>query len=156
MAVLGKTRNNVHARSTGSIGGTHMSRRLEELQDLSDIPGTTVFTGEMARRGFHLNQFCMSLMKPENRARFKADESAYLKAWHLTPEQIRAVLRRDYAAMISEGGNVYFLAKIGATDGLPFLSVAASMSGLSQEEYRAMMLSGGRSPVGNRSIRENR
>jgi protocatechuate 4,5-dioxygenase alpha subunit len=133
-----------------------MSSRLDELKDLCDLPGTTVFTGEMARRGFHLNQFCMSLMKSENRTRFKADEPGYLQEWRLTPSQASAVLRRDYAAMIREGGNIYFLAKIGATDGLPFQSVCATMSGLSQDAYRALMLSGGRTPVGNRSVRENR
>jgi protocatechuate 4,5-dioxygenase alpha chain len=110
----------------------------------------------MARRGFHLNQFCMSLMTAENRKRFKEDEAAYLQRWQLTQAQIRAVLTRNYAAMLAEGGNIYFLAKIGATDGLPFQSVAATMSGLTQEGYRAMMLAGGRSPLGNRSIREHR
>jgi protocatechuate 4,5-dioxygenase alpha chain len=110
----------------------------------------------MARKGYHLNQFCMSLMKAANRQRFKADEPAYLREWQLTDAQLSAVLRRDYSTMICEGGNIYFLAKIGATDGLPFQSVAATMSGLTNEEYRAMMLDGGRSPVGNRSIRECR
>ncbi len=115
-----------------------------------------MFTGEMARRGFHLNQFCMSLMKADNRERFKTDEAAYLRQWLLTEPQVSAVLRRDYAAMLAAGGNIYFLAKIGATDGLPFQRVAATMSGLNEEQYRAMMLAGGRSPQGNRSIRERR
>lgn len=129
---------------------------VDDLKDLADIPGTTVFTAQMARKGFHLNQFCMSLMNAQNRARFKADEPGYLQQWRLSNAQTDAVLRRDYAAMMSEGGNIYFLAKIGATDGLPFQTVAATMSGLSLEEYRSMMLAGGRSPVGNRSIREGR
>jgi protocatechuate 4,5-dioxygenase alpha chain len=133
-----------------------VKRQIDELRDLDDIPGTTVFTAEMALRGFHLNQFCMSLMTAENRGRFKEDEVAYLQRWQLTQAQIRAVLTRDYAAMLAEGGNIYFLAKIGATDGLPFQAVAATMSGLTQEGYRAMMLGGGRSPLGNRSIREHR
>ena len=127
-----------------------------ELSDLRDIPGTTVFTAELARKGYHLNQFCMSLMKAENRAAFKADERAYLKRWPLSDAQADAVLHRNYSAMMAEGGNIYFLAKIGATDGLPFQTVAASMSGQSLEVYRAMMLAGGRSPIGNRSLRENR
>jgi protocatechuate 4,5-dioxygenase alpha chain len=69
---------------------------------------------------------------------------------------VNAVLARDYLTMMIEGGNVYFLAKIGATDGLPHQSVAATMSGLNLAEYRAMMLAGGRSPIGNRSLRERR
>jgi protocatechuate 4,5-dioxygenase alpha chain len=133
-----------------------MKSQWEDLQELADIPGTTVFTGQMARIGFRLNQFCMSLMKRENRERFKTHEAEYVKAWSLTPEQTGAVLRRDYAALMSLGGNVYFLAKLGATDGLPFINVAASMSGLSLADYREMMNRGGRSPEGLRSYREGR
>ena len=119
-----------------------------------DIPGTTIFDAEQARRGYWLNQFCMSLMRPENRARFKADERAYLDEWPLTEAQKRAVLDRDLNRAIAEGGNIYFLAKIGATDGRTFIQMAASMTGLSEAEYREMMLRGGRSIDGNRVIGE--
>jgi protocatechuate 4,5-dioxygenase alpha chain len=112
----------------------------------ADIPGTTVFDADMARRGFHLNQFCMSLMKAENRERFKADQDAYLDEWPMTDEQKQAVLARDYNRMIAAGGNVYFLAKIFATDGQSFEQAAASMTGMSRESYRKMMLGGGRKP----------
>ena len=120
-----------------------------------DIPGTTIFDAEQARRGYWLNQFCMSLMRPENRARFKADERAYLDEWPLTDAQKRAVRERDLNAAIAEGGNIYFLAKIGATDGRSFMQMAASMTGLSEAEYRDMMLRGGRSIEGNRVIGED-
>ena len=110
-----------------------------------DIPGTTIFDAEQARRGYHLNQFCMSLMKAENRERFKANERAYLDEWPMTEEQKQAVLARDLNRCISLGGNIYFLAKIGATDGRSFQFMAASMTGMSQEEYAQMMLKGGRS-----------
>jgi len=111
-----------------------------------NIPGTVIFDADMSRKGFHLNQFCMSLMKSENREKFKADEEAYLDKWKLTDEQKRAVLDRDYNRMIELGGNIYFLAKIFSTDGLSFQYAAATMTGMSQEEYAAMMLSGGRKP----------
>jgi protocatechuate 4,5-dioxygenase, alpha chain len=124
--------------------------------EFDDIPGTTVFTASRSHQGFHLNQFCMSLMKPENRARFKANESAYLDEWELTPAQKQAVLDRDYNAMIAHGGNIYFLAKIFSSDGISFQNAAASMTGMSQEEYAAMMLHGGRSPDGVRSKKEGR
>lgn len=114
-----------------------------------DIPGTTIFDADMSRQGYHLNQFCMSLMKEENRAAFKADEKAYLDNWAMTAEQKQAVLDRDYNRMISLGGNVYFLAKIFATDGQSFQHAAALMTGMSQEAYRKMMVDGGRSPEGN-------
>jgi protocatechuate 4,5-dioxygenase, alpha chain len=111
-----------------------------------DVPGTTIFDAEQSRKGYHLNQFCMSLMKAENRARFKANERAYLDEWPMTEEQKQAVLARDLNRCIELGGNIYFLAKIFATDGKSFQYAAASMTGMSQEDYASMMLSGGRSP----------
>lgn len=119
-----------------------------------DIPGTTIFDADMSRIGYHLNQFCMSLMKAENRDRFHADERAYLDEWEMTEEQKQGVLDRDYNRMISLGGNIYFLAKIFSSDGLSFQYAAATMTGMSQEEYAQMMLDGGRSPEGNRFIGE--
>jgi protocatechuate 4,5-dioxygenase, alpha chain len=113
-----------------------------------NIPGTTVFDAEQARRGYALNMFCMSLMKATNRDRFRANERAYVDEWSMTEEQKQAVLDRDYNRMISLGGNIYFLAKIFATDGKSFQYAAASMTGLNQEEYARMMQSGGRSPKG--------
>ncbi len=119
-----------------------------------DIPGTTIFDAEQARTGYHLNQFCMSLMKAENRERFKADERAYLDEWPMTEDQKQAVLARDLNRCIALGGNIYFLAKIGATDGRSFQFMAASMTGMTQEEYAKMMLAGGRPPHGNQSTGE--
>ncbi len=115
-----------------------------------DIPGTTIFDAEQARRGYWLNQFCMSLMRPENRARFKAGERAYLDEWAMTEAQKQAVLARDLNAAIAEGGNIYFLAKLGFTDGKSFQQMAASMTGMTENAYRDMMLAGGRSIEGNR------
>jgi gallate dioxygenase len=120
-----------------------------------DIPGTTIFDAEQSRRGYHLNQFCMSLMKADNRSRFKADERAYLDQWPMTEEQKQAVLARDLNWCIRLGGNIYFLAKLGATDGKSFQQMAGSMTGLSEAEYRAMMIAGGRSIAGNRVIGED-
>jgi protocatechuate 4,5-dioxygenase alpha chain len=121
-----------------------------------DIPGTTIFDAEQSRKGYHLNQFCMSLMKPENRARFKADERAYLDEWPMTEAQKEAVLARDLNRCIALGGNVYFLAKIGGTDGMTFQQIAGSMTGMTEEAYRAMMLAGGRPIKGNRTIGESK
>ena len=111
-----------------------------------DIPGTTIFDADQSRHGHWLNQFCMSLMSEANRARFKADERAYLDDWPMTEEQKQGVLDRDLNRLIGLGGNIYFLAKIGATDGLSFQQMAGSMTGMSEQEYRDMMLSGGRRP----------
>jgi protocatechuate 4,5-dioxygenase, alpha chain len=119
-----------------------------------DVPGTTIFDAEQSRRGYHLNQFCMSLMKADNRARFKADERACLDEWPMSEEQKQAVLTRDLNRCIQLGGNIYFLAKIGATDGKSFQQMAGSMTGMSEDEYRNMMVAGGRSVEGNRYVGE--
>jgi protocatechuate 4,5-dioxygenase alpha chain len=120
-----------------------------------NIPGTTVFDAAQSRKGYWLNQFCMSLMSADNRERFKRDERAYLDEWAMTEEQKQSVLDRDMNHMIALGGNIYFLAKIGATDGLSFQQMAGSMTGLSEDEYRAMMVAGGRSIEGNRYTDEH-
>jgi protocatechuate 4,5-dioxygenase alpha chain len=125
------------------------------LAEFDDIPGTRVFTAARARQGYHLNQFAMSLMQAGNRARWKADEAGYLEAWPMTPEQRQAVLARDYNRLLDLGGNIYFMAKIFSTDGQSFLQAVSTMSGMSLEDYAAMMLAGGRSPQGQRSIRAN-
>ena len=121
----------------------------------TDIPGTTIFDAEQSRKGYGLNQFCFSLMKAENRARFKADERAYLDEWPLSEEQRQAVMARDLTRCIAAGGNIYFLARIGATDGKSFQQMAGSMTGMSEEEYRDMMVGGGRSIEGNRHLGED-
>ena len=120
-----------------------------------NVPGTIIFDAEQSRKGYWLNQFCMSLMRPENRTRFKADERAYLDEWEMTDEQKLAVLARDLNWCIRTGGNIYFLAKIGATDGLSFQQMAGSMTGMTEGEYRNMMLRGGRSVEGNRYVGED-
>jgi protocatechuate 4,5-dioxygenase alpha chain len=129
-------------------GEVHMPRK-EQLYD--DIPGTFVFDAERSREGYGINMFCMSLMKDENRKAFIAGEAEYLKKFKLTPEQTDAVLKRDYNRLLELGGNIYFTAKLGATDGHSFQHLAAVMTGNTQEDYAKMMLGGGRSVEGNRS-----
>ena len=126
------------------------------LAEFDDIPGTRVFTAKRARAGYHLNQFAMSLMKAENRERWKADERAYLDGWAMTEDQKQSVLDRDYNRLLDLGGNIYFMAKVFSTDGLSFLQAVSTMSGMSLDDYAAMMLAGGRSAEGQRSIKEGR
>jgi protocatechuate 4,5-dioxygenase alpha chain len=126
------------------------------LAELEDIPGTRVFTAARARQGYHLNQFAMSLMDADSRARFKADERAYLDEWAIPEEAKLAVMARDYNAMIDLGGNIYFLSKLFSTDGIAFAEAVSTMTDMSWPEYRQMMIDGGRSPEGLRSIREKR
>lgn len=124
-----------------------MSERIKKPYD--DIPGTTIFDADRARQGYHLNQFAMSLMNAENREKFKANERGYLDEWPMTEEQKQGVLSRDYNRMMAAGGNIYFLAKIFSTDQISFQAAAATMTGMSQQEYAQMMLNGGRSPEEN-------
>src|SRR5690606_10254350 len=121
-------------------------------QPYDDIPGTFVFDAERAREGYPINSFCMSLMKDENRRAFKADEAGYLKQFHMTPEQEEAVLKRQYNRMLELGANIYFTAKLGATDGHSFQHLAALMTGNTQQGYADMMLAGGRNVDKNRNI----
>jgi len=119
-------------------------------KEYEDIPGTFVFDADRSREGFHLNMFCISLSKAENRAAFNADEAAYLDGYPLTGEQRESVLKRQWNRMLSLGGNIYYTSKIAANDGITFQELAAIMSGATTEEYRKMMLEGGRSIEGNR------
>lgn len=119
-----------------------------------DIPGTVIFDADQARKGYGINQFCMSLMSAENRAKFKADERGYMSQWPMTEDQMQAILDRDFNRAIQLGGNIYFLAKLGFTDERNFQQMASSMTGMTEDEYKAMMLGGGRSADGNRRVGE--
>ena len=123
------------------------------LAELEDIPGTRVYTAARARKGYHINQFAMSLMKGDNREKFKADERAYLDQWKLSDEAKEALLARDYNRLLDLGGNVYFLSKLFSTDGLSFAEAVSTMTDMTFPQYRDMMNNGGRSPQGNRSIK---
>ena len=122
--------------------------------DFDDVPGTYLFDKHRSRQGYHLNMFYFSLMKDENRKAFLADEETYLNRFPMTQEQREGVLARDWLGMIKLGGNIYYMSKLGATDGKSFQYLAGAMSGVTQEEYADMMKAGGRSIDGNRSKSE--
>jgi protocatechuate 4,5-dioxygenase alpha chain len=129
-------------------------RARRGMNDYDDIPGTFVFDAERARRGYPLNRFCMSLMRADNRAAFKADEAGYVRGFGMSEEQIDSVLTRNWNRMLDLGANVYFMAKLFFTDGISVQFAAAQMSGMTQDAYAKMMLAGGRSPDGNRRMSE--
>lgn len=108
------------------------------------IPGTSVFDYHAAQRGYELNMFFMSLNKAENRELFKADADAYMDRFPLTQEHRAAILNRDYNALLAMGGNIYFISKMIPIDGVTFQTIAAAMSGVSEDDFKSMMLSGGR------------
>ncbi len=119
-------------------------------KDYEDIPGTIVFDADRGREGYQLNQFCISLRLQKNRDEFNADEEAYLDRYRMTPEQRQAVRDRDWNGLLALGGNIYYTSKLAANDGINFQNLAGLMTGMGVEAYREMMLSGGRSPEGNR------
>jgi len=123
-------------------------------EGFDDIPGTILFDAEQSRQGYHLNMFCMSLMRAENRDAFRADQRAYLASWPMTDEQKQSVLDRNWNRMLELGGNIYYTSKLAACDGLSFQQIAAIMTGSTQDQYAEMMLHGGRRPDGNRSKAE--
>jgi len=124
------------------------------FEPLKDIPGTTIFTIELGQLGFELNQFCMTLRKAENRKEFLADQRAYVDKFNMTEEQKQAVLDRDFQKMLDLGGNVYFLSKIFASDGLSYVEAVSTMTDMNVEQYKQMMLDGGRNIEGWRSKKE--
>lgn len=132
-----------------------MRTRLYSLDELEDIPGTKVFTAIRSRQAYHLHKFCMSLMDAANRDAFRADERAYLDRFRMSAEQKQAVLARDFNTLIELGGNIYFLVKLSNTDGWSTQKAVGSMSGMTADEYAAMMRAGGRSIEGQRSIKSN-
>lgn len=130
-----------------------MRTRLYSLDELDDIPGTKVFNAMRSRQAYHLHKFCMSLMQADNRAAFKAGERAYLDRFRMSEEQKQAVLDRDFTRLIDLGGNIYFLVKLSNTDGWSTQKAVGSMTGMTPDEYAAMMRAGGRPIEGNRSIK---
>ena len=114
-----------------------------------DVPGTYVLDGEHSAKGYNLNMCCMSLIHAKNREEFSQDEAAYCDKYDLSPEQKQAVLDRDWLAMVRLGGNIYYTYKIGNHDRKSMQYIGASFSGVTEDEFKQMMLDGGRSPAGN-------
>ena len=123
-------------------------------KDYEDIPGTFVFDADRSREGYHLNMFCISLGKQAGRDAFKADPEGYLDRFPMTPEQRQAVRDRDWNELLRLGGNIYYTSKLAAFDGLTFQDIAGMMTGMKRDDYRDMMLHGGRPIEGNRSKSE--
>ena len=119
-------------------------------KEYDDIPGTFVFDADRSREGYHLNMFCISLRLVENREAFAKNPEAYMDAYPMTEEQRQAVRDRAWNHMLELGGNIYYTAKLAANDGITFQELAAKMTGMKSEEYREMMVQGGRSIEGNR------
>ena len=111
---------------------------------IQDIPGTTLFDGGQAQKGFALNRMCFSFNSAENRAAFRADEEAYCRKYGLTAEQRAAVASRNVLAMIAAGGNVYYLAKLAGIFGLNVQDLGAQQTGMTVEAFKRKLVEAGR------------
>ena len=127
---------------------------MTKIEAYEDIPGTTVFDAQRARKGYHLNQFLYSLMSADNRKRFLSDERAYLNEWPMSEAQRQAVMDRAWNTLLDLGGVSYALAKLAFTDEHSYQYMAAEMTGMTQKEYMDMMIGGGRSVEGLRSKKD--
>lgn len=118
-----------------------MTMASAEVRRRPPIPGTTLFDGDMARRGFALNAMCYSFNDAANREAFRADEDGYCRRFGLTPEQRKAVADRDVLAMIEAGGNVYYLAKLAGIFGLNVQDLGSLQTGMSLDDFKAYLVS---------------
>jgi protocatechuate 4,5-dioxygenase alpha chain len=110
----------------------------------SSIPGTPIFGGEEARRGYALNRMCYSFNSAANRQAFRDDEDGYCARFNLDERQRDAVRRRDVLAMIDAGGNIYYLAKLAGIFGLNVQDIGAQQTGVSVEAFRAKLMEAGK------------
>lgn len=122
---------------------------MSDTPDLQSIPGTYVFDKDHSRKGYHLNMFCMSLNDAANRELFRSDEEGYLDRYVLTPDQRSAVLTRDWLGMLRLGGNVYYTFKLAIFDRISMQAMGGEMCGMSEEEFREVMLTGGKDQQGD-------
>ena len=104
------------------------------------IPGTTVFDGAQARKGYALNKMCFSFNSAENRNAFKSDEEAYMRQYGLNEQQAAAIRNRDVLGLLAAGGNVYYLAKFAGILGLDVQDLGAAQTGMSKEAFKAMLV----------------
>lgn len=104
------------------------------------IPGTTLFDGAQARKGYALNKMCFSFNDAAQRAAFKADEEGYMRKYGLNEQQAEAIRKRDVLGLIAAGGNVYYLAKFAGILGLDVQDLGAAQTGMSKEEFKAMLV----------------
>ncbi len=122
---------------------------MDNRPEIHSVPGTYVFDKDHSRKGYHLNMFCMSLNEEKNRDAFRSDEGAYLAKFPVTPEQRRAVLERDWLGLLQLGGNIYYTFKIAIFDGITMQAVSGAMCDMTEDEFREVMITGGKDQLGN-------
>lgn len=107
------------------------------------IPGTPIFGGDEARRGYALNKMCFSFNDGANREAFRADEEGYMERYGLTDAQRQAIRARNVLALIAAGGNVYYLAKFAGIFGLSVQDIGAQQTGMSLDAFKDHLVAQG-------------
>jgi protocatechuate 4,5-dioxygenase alpha chain len=113
---------------------------------ITPIPGTILFDGAQAQKGYALNKMCFSFNEARNREAFKADEAAYMRAYGLNEQQARAIRARDVPGLLAAGGNVYYLAKFAGILGLDVQDLGAAQTGMSKEAFKARLVAQNQQP----------
>ena len=111
------------------------------------IPGTTLFDGQQARKGYALNRMCFSFNTAESREAFRRDEEGYMRRYGLDEAQARAVRARDVLGLLAAGGNVYYLAKLAGILGLDVQDLGAAQTGMSKDDFKAMLVRQNQQPA---------
>jgi len=109
-----------------------------------EIPGTSIFDGDLARKGYALNRMCFSFNSGDNRAEFQRDEGAYCRKYGLNEAQTAAIRTRDVLGLLAAGGNVYYLAKFAGILGLDVQDLGAAQTGMTKDAFKAMLVAAGR------------
>jgi len=107
------------------------------------IPGTTIFDGEQAMKGYALNKMCYSFNKAANREEYLRDPEAYFAKYGLNEAQKQACRDKDVLAMIAAGGNIYYLAKFAGIYGLGVQDVGAQQTGMNVEAFKEKLRKAG-------------
>jgi protocatechuate 4,5-dioxygenase alpha chain len=109
-----------------------------------DIPGTTIFDGSEARRGYALNKMCYSFNDKANRDEFLKDEDAYCTKYGLNDQQRAAIKAKNVLQLLAAGGNAYYLAKFGGIFGLDMQDIGAQQTGVTKDEFKAKLVAAGK------------
>ena len=112
---------------------------MATIPQTADIPGTVIFDGAQALKGYALNKMCYSLNSAANRAEFARDDAAYCRRYGVSDAQQEAIRRRDVLALVEDGGNVYYLAKLAGVYGLGVQDIGAQQTGVSVADFRAKL-----------------
>jgi protocatechuate 4,5-dioxygenase alpha chain len=117
--------------------------KLSELDEHADIPGTTLFDGAQAMKGYALNKMCYSFNSAAGRNEYLEDPAAYYAKFELNEQQIQACENKNVLELIAAGGNIYYLAKFAGIFKLSVQDIGAQQTNMTTEEFKEKLLRAG-------------